>query len=403
MTNRHGSFRLLPATLTAFLLICGVANAAQHIVRAGTDWSLLDKRVKPGDEIVLLPGEHRSVTLDNARGTFEKPIVIRSVDPDHLAVIKADLYGIRLRDPQHVEIRDLMITGAKINGVALEGSARSAGAAGEQSGETPGHVTIRNVAVLNTGPQGLRYAIDIERMSHVTVQDCRISAWAGSGIEIVGSSDVTVRDTGFSGRENFTQLSGIRVRAGSERVFIDRCTFVDAGDQAVCIGGKSEMNEFRTAPTEDAQTGTLYEAANVQVTRCIIVRGRSAVAFVNCRHARVRNCTIVRPQRAVFSIRDEQDDPRFGGTRQSSIGSNLIVWKPGDIEMITHLAGGADVSGISLEQNLWWSPQLAENLEALGPFPGVSQFPQLTDVDPKLDADLQPQEPQAELFGAKAP
>jgi hypothetical protein len=384
------------------MLAAGV-NAGQHIVRAGTDWSLLAGKVKPGDEIVLLPGEHRGVTLESIHGTVEQPIVIRSVDADHIAVIKADLYGIRLRNPRHVEIRDLKITDAKINGIVLEGRAKGAAAEEEASADPPGHVTIRNVAVLNTGPEGLRHAIDVERLSHVTIRDCRISAWAGSGIEIIASSNVTVRDTGFSGRENFTQLSGVRVRAGSERVFVDRCTFIDAGDQAVCIGGESEMEDFRPAPAEDAQPGTLYEAAHVQVTRCIMVRGRSAVAFVNCRHASVRNCTIVRPQRAVFSIRNEQTDPRFGGTRQSSIGSNLIVWKPGDVEMITHLAGGADVSGISLEQNLWWSPQLAEKRDELGPFPGVSQFPQLTNVDPKLGDDLQPQDPQAELFGAKAP
>jgi hypothetical protein len=399
MMHRSRSFLVLLTAVLALALPLSLASAAQHIVRAGTDWSLLDEKLRPGDEIVLLPGEHRSVTLDAARGTVDQPIIIRSVDPEHIAVIKADLYGIRMRNPKHVELRDLTIASAKINGITIEGRPKG----GDGTAGDSGYVRMRNVSVVNTGPQGLRHAIDIEHVNNVTIENCRISGWAGSGIEIVGSTNVSLRDVRFSAKENFTQLSGVRIRAGSERVFIDRCTFVDAGDQGVCIGAKSELNEFRTAPPDDAAEGTLFEAAHVQVTRCIFVRGQSAVAFINCRNASVRNCTIVRPQRAVFSIRNEQDDARFSGTRQSSIGSNLIAWKPGDIEMLTHLAGGADVSGISLEQNLWWSTDLPEALEKLGPFPGVSQFPQMTNVDPKLDDELLPRNQQAELFGAKAP
>jgi hypothetical protein len=397
---------IIPRILTALavtMLLASSAGATQHLVRPGDDLELLDERLKPGDEIILMPGEHRPAMFESAQGTRERPIIIRSLDPANPSTIEASTYGLRLRNPRHVRISDLNIIGATIHGIFLEGDADEP--AGDAEGkETPaapaGDVILSRVAVIDTGPKGLRHAIHARHLLTVRIEECRIEGWAGSAIELVACEDVEIRDCRFNGKEEFAQITGVRARAGSDRVRIDRCRFTDAGEQAVCLGGQSELAEFHPPPTEETKPASVFEAARVQVTDCTFVNGRCALAFVHTERCTVRNCTILRPRHAVVSVRREQEDPRFAPTTNCTFGSNLIVWEEGDLTVLTHLAGGATTEGITLEDNLWWSPDFEAQKDELGPFPGAAAFPQVTDLDPKLDENLKPTAEEARLYGA---
>ena len=92
----------------------------------------------------------------------------------------------------------------------------------------------------------------------------------------------------------------------------------------------------------------------------------------------------------MVSIRGDQTDPRFGAVDKSSLGNCIIVWEPGDLTSITHLGAGATTTGVVLEENLWWSSDLAATREELGPLPGREGFPQVTNIDPALDEELRP-------------
>jgi hypothetical protein len=240
-------------------------------------------------------------------------------------------------------------------------------------------------------------------VDEVRLRACRIEGWAGSGVELQHVMGAEIIECRFIGREDHVQVSGVRARGITDRVTIERCEFVDCGDQGVCIGGGSKPEELPPLPGEGIADGSLYEAARVQVLQCVFRGGQCAVAFVNCERATVRNCTIFRPRRAVVSVRREQTDARFGGISNCAFGSNLVVWEPRDVAMLTHTGPGADPAGIFLEENLWWSPDLAETTAKLGPFPGTLQFPQVTDVDPLLDEALRPQAVPAQIFGAWTP
>jgi hypothetical protein len=285
VTGFNGTTRpaLLIVTLmmALFIVVAREAIATQHLVAAGEDWSLLDSRLKPGDEILLMPGTHRAVTLENARGTSDRPIVIRPADPAQPVTIEADRYGLRLLGPRHVQIADVIITGATIHGLSLEGKKTSAreAAAGEGESARCGSVTLRHVAVLDTGPRGLRHGVRIEQLDDVRILGCRVEGWAGSGIEIVACSDVLIEDCAFSGKEDFTQLSGVRLRAGSQGIRLNRCRFQASGDQGVCIGGESKMDEFARPPAADAEPESLFEAIEVEVLRCTFRDGLCAVGW----------------------------------------------------------------------------------------------------------------------------
>jgi hypothetical protein len=394
--------RILTAATLA-LLFTAAAGATQHLVRPGENWQSLDARLKPGDEIILMPGLHRPATLGAAQGTAGQPIVIRGLDPNHPSTIQAEGYGIRLLRPGHVRIADLIITGATIHGIFLEGDAEGADGADEEDAEPrqpPGHATLTSITVRDTGPKGLRHAIHIRQMDSVRIENCRVEGWAGSAVEIVACNDVTIEDCRFAGKEEYSQTTGVRIRAGSDRVNINRSRFIDAGDQGVCLGGASDLEEFRPQPPADAKPASLYEASRVQVMRCTFQNGLCALAFIACERCTVRNCTILRPRQAVVSIRREQEDQRFGPTASCVFGSNLITWQAGDLTTLTHLAGGATTGGITLEDNLWWTAGFEEQKEQLGPFPGTEAFPQVTDVDPKLDDQLKPTAEEARLYGA---
>lgn len=412
--------------LATALLVSGVAEATQHLMRPGDNWEAVDSRLKPGDEIILMTGRHRAATLRNAIGTGDEPITIRGLDPTNPPLIEAERYGIRLCGARHVRISDVRISGATINGILIEGAfpadadsadadsadvdsadANSADRGGDSGGGdaatglTDGSVSLVNVFVGANGPQatpGQRHAIHLRHLDGVELTGCRVEGWAGSAVEIVGCRNVRVLKSTFIGRPEFIQSSGVRIRAGSERVRVEASRFRNAGDQAVCIGAGSKLHEF--IESNDATSGPRFEASRVQVRRNVFEEGLSAVAFVDAQRATVRHCTIIRPRRAVVSVRHEQKDARFGGIQHCSFGTNLVVWQPGDLRMITHVGPEADASVLTLEENLWWAPDLAETLEELGGFIGEQAFPQITDVDPRLDDALRPQEERAAGFGA---
>jgi hypothetical protein len=71
--------------------------------------------------------------------------------------------------------------------------------------------------------------------------------------------------------------------------------------------------------------------------------------------------------------------------------------------MLTFLLVGDeqfDLRDITWETNLWWSDETPEERAKLGEFQGGLVSDQVIDVDPRLDDELHPQNPEAQLFGA---
>lgn len=368
------------------------ASAVQHLVDPGDNWEDLAQRLRPGDEIVLMPGNHRPGSLANVRGTSDRPITIRSLNMEFPATIRADRYGIQLRGVQYVHIRDLFITGASINAIEIS--------AMENDSAPCGNITIRDVTIERTGPIGRRHAIHLVGLREVNISRSHFRAWGGSAISIVNSQDVAITNCTFEGDADFGQINAIHVRGGSERVRITRCTMIDAGVTAISLGGRSEPTDF-SADAEQAQRG-LFEARRVRVTTNVIKGGLSAVAFLNCDECHVRNNTILRPQRWAYMFLDG-DQTHLAPTRNSTFAVNLIHWDPGDLKQWAHAHKDRDASGLVLEQNLWWSADLASTKSRLGDFAGNVQFPQLTDIDPSLDENHVPTESRAAMFGYDTP
>lgn len=401
--------------LGLLMLVADAASARQHLVSAATDWQLLDDHVKPGDEIILMPGSHRPAELHNLQGTADQRITIRGLDEDHPALIEAGRYGLRLHDPRWLIIKDLKIEGAAVTGLVLDRAAdqeatrQAADAQGGASpatgskSPTPGHILLQRVAIHSTGPTGKRHALELNSLVSVRIEDCRFDAWAGSAIEIAACEDVQIRRCTFTGRDDHSQTDGVRVWGGSDRVLVDQCMFHQAAARCIVMGADDDLTGFHPAVSDDAKAGSVIQARRVTVTRNVIRGGGIPLFLAHADSCMIRNNTIVRPSVTVIAVDDTSKDATLASTRGTVVGANLIVWQAGDIRKLAEVVPSAGPECLVLEENLWWSTESAEERASLGPLPVTPQWPQVMDLDPQLDDDLKPTNDAAELFGAHAP
>lgn len=379
------------------MLLCFVWTlpvcATQHLVSPGQDWSRLLDRIKPGDEIILMPGPHRPAYFQNLHGTADKPITIRGFSEDHPGLITGQSFGIQLSRPRHVILQDLIISGARGNGLNLDDQ-DSQNAIGEP---WIADVLIRRVKVLRTGPSGNTDGIKLSGLRNVRVFECTVEGWGGSAIDLVGCQDVTIDSSTFRGLSEHAQSSGIQIKGGSSRIRVTQCRLENAGLRAINLGGSTDLKYFRPPVPENAKVDSQFEAMDVLIERCVIIGSDCAVAFVNARGAAIRQNTIVNPKLWVFRLLQETRDPRFGPSEGGTIGGNLIVWQKGKLDELINIGPSTKPDALVFEENIWWSPDLkSSQIERL---PGRQLLPQMT-VDPKLNADFRPQNPEVSGLGA---
>jgi hypothetical protein len=383
------------------LLLSSLALAEVHVVSPGREWSGLAAVVRAGDEIVLEPGVHRPATLAGLEGEAGRPIVIRGVSAEHPARIEVGATGpgtgLHLRRPRHVIVQDVIVDGARHNGINIDDSD------GSSSVGEPWHadLTLRRVAVLRTGPRGNTDGIKLSGLRGVRVDSCIVEGWGGSAIDMVGCHDVTIERCTFRGMAGHEQSSGVQAKGGSTRVRIVGCRFDDAGQRAVNLGGSTGLAYFRPRVPEDARPGTRFEAEDVTVERCVFVAGDCAVAFVNSRGGVVKNCTIVAPRRWAFRLLRETADERFAPSEGGAIEGCLIVWPDAGPRSPLNIGPGTRPESFRFGANAWWWPDAdgPEGRRVLNALPGGHAAEQ-TVIDPRLDADLRPTNAVAERFGA---
>lgn len=385
------------ALLLLVLAVVAPVQAAQRLVAPGDNWERLAESLRPGDEIVLMPGRHRGAHLRHVAGTGRRPITIRGLTLDRPALIDADQEGIALVAPKYVVIRDLVITGASINGITI---------APDPDGDgVPVSVHIRNVTVRETGPNGRRHAIQVVDASNIVIEQCVIEGWGGAAVDLVNCRQVEIRDTRMTALPRHGQQVAVSARGGCQRVLVADCDIVGPCGPAVRLGGTGDTLLTATAAFEAAPEPAgkpAPEAMHCQVLRCRI---RDCVVPFELRNARdcmLRNLTIERPRRAVLLI-----DPDADGTTVPSTGlifsRSIVTWEPGDLSWMAVAGPKADPMPITFDQNLWWSTETATQRASLGTLPGRTTAEQIQDVEPRLDAEGRPANPRAQLFGRFSP
>jgi hypothetical protein len=372
------------------------AHATQYMVSPNDDWKNFVPRLKPGDEVLLMPGRHVPFSIEGLEGTEQQPIIIRGWKNDFSSYIDAREYGIHLSRPKFVVIQDIRVIGATGNGINIDdgGTNRDDNPNAEP---WPSGVRIRRVEVLRTGPSGNTDGIKLSGLRGARIEDSLIEGWGGSAIDMVGCHDVNIDRCTFRGMVDYAQASGVQAKGGSQNIHIAECEFIDAGSRAVNAGGSTGLEYFRPALKVDDLPASRFEALGIQIERCLFIGGECAVAFVGSSRVSVQQCTIIRPRMWAFRILQETTDARFAPSQRGLFSRNIIIWDAASLKELFNIGPGTEPSSFMFEDNLWWADGVEAQPELT--LPGQQAFPQVVGVDPRLNEKHQPQNPEARNYG----
>lgn len=297
---------------------------------------------KPGTHILIQPGDYAGgLHFANLHGTAARPIVIKAADPTKPPHFKGGGSALQFSDVSHLELRDLVVSGARGNGINIDDGATP---------ETPSHhVTLRNLKVSDL-PAGNNDGIKLSGLDDFRVENCTVERWGGSGIDMVGCHRGVINGCDFrDGGSNAVQAKG-----GTADILIAKSTFRNPGQRGVNIGGSTGMAYFRP-PIDKVPAGKRYEAKDIRVEGCTFIGGVAPIAFVGVDGATVRFNTIYQPDRWALRILQETRLPDFVPCRNGVFEDNLIVfnsqrWASGGVNV------GADTAPDTFRfaRNFWF-------------------------------------------------
>jgi polygalacturonase len=198
------------------------------------------------------------------------------------------------------------------------------------------------------GPQGNHDGIKCSGLENITIRDCTITGWGGQGIDFVGCHRSLITACRFEGKEGFSASAGIQLKGGTSDVTVEKCHFVNAGERPFNIGGSTGLDYFRPL-------GATFEAARIIVRENVIEGGLSAAAFVGVDGAEFTNNTILFPEKWVFRILQETNEPGFVPCRNVLVKSNDIVFRREQVRIEVNVGSGTAPETFRFEGNRWFA------------------------------------------------
>lgn len=345
------------------------------IVRSNEQLAAAIRQPRPGTTIFVAPGRYRGgLGSSRLRGTAAAPITIAALDSSRKPVLLGGGDSLKLVDPAHVILRDIVIEGASGIGLHLDDGGTY---------ETPGHdVQIIGVEVRDSGDQGIKMTgIDRLRMSGVLVQN-----WAGGGgcgINLIGCHDVVIEGSSLVNLED-QGFGGIQLKGGCSDVTVSGSRFVHCGTRAIQVGGATSVEAFR--PSDQ-----VFEACRVTIQNNVIVGSEASLSFVNSGEVHVVANTFYLPRNWVFRILQENNRSRMLPTQNADVTDNIIVFDPiGPFESV-NVGRNTDPSTFRFARNWWYRRDRPQDSRPLLP---SAEREGVYGVDPEFTAaeslDLRP-------------
>jgi len=296
-------------------------------------------QLAPGDRLLIAPGEYPGgCWVSNLNGRPGAPVVLQGEVPGDPPVFVGANEGLRLKDCNHVVLRNLKVVGARQNGINIDDGGTK---------ESPStHISLQGVVVEDTGPYGNRDAIKMSGVQHFVLRGCRVSGWASSGVDMVGCARGLVTDCRFIGKEGFGQKNGIQIKGGSQGIVVEKSLFVNYGRRGINLGGHTGLAYFRPEARD-------FEARNVEIGGNIFLYGGTGVAFVTSQGGVVHHNAILYPGGPAFRILQETADPRFRPCGTGIIMRNIVV---ADSRMRRFVGVGPGTNALSFmfRENAWY-------------------------------------------------
>ncbi|MBK8974842.1 MAG: right-handed parallel beta-helix repeat-containing protein [Planctomycetes bacterium] len=343
------SATLAPLALVACLSLAPASFAQRRIAVA--DSAALRSALaaaEPGTRIELAADAvfEGDIHAQDVRGESRRPIVITSADPERPGIIRGGQdVGLHLGNAAWVELRDLVVEKAAVNGIHIDDG-------GPESDTRAEGVLFERVTVRDIGSDGNHDAIKLSGLSGFRVLDCRIERWGtgGSGIDLVGCREGRIAGCTLvhaAGRG----VSGIRIRGGSREIVVRACRLENAGARAIQLGGSTSQSFFR--PDPDNAAPQRFEAKDLTIEGCTVIGSEAPFACVGVDGAVVRMNTVYRPLRWVLRILQESVED-FVPCRDVAFTRNLFVLDTEVLRRGVNIGPNTDPESFRFEANAWW-------------------------------------------------
>ena len=304
--------------------------------------------VQPGDAIRMLPGTYSAGTfIGNVAGTSNSPIWLGGVPGQARPVISGGSTAIQLSRVRHLIIENMEVTGATANGINCDDGSDYA------NSNATRYVLFRNLYIHDIGTGGNNDGLKLSGVNDYFVLDCefaRMSA-GGSGVDQVGCH------RGLIARCTFTDAgsNAIQCKGGSEDIEIRWNRIINGGGRAINLGGSTGFEFFR--PPLSTTTPN-FEAKNIRVIANLFRGSEAPIAFVGTVNSLVANNTLVEPTRWILRIL--QETVSSGGYTFLPCGDNQFINNLAYFnraQISTHLNIGANTAPASFQfaNNLWYA------------------------------------------------
>ena len=325
------------------VVLVGIARAQQAIQVSNTDaLRSAIQSAKPGTRILIAPGTYASgMYFAKVQGTEKDPIIIEGKDPANPPVFGRGRSGIQFSDCAYLVLRNLTITDQSVNGLNIDDGGTY---------DTPAHhLLLENLTILNTGPRGNFDPIKLSGVCNFTIRNCRIEAWGGQGVDMVGCHDGIIERCEFRGKKGFSQDTGPQCKGGTSRIIVRDCLFVGPIGRGVNAGGSTGMQFFRPM---DAP----FEGADITVEGCRFNGVGAPIAFVGADGSLFRYNTVYHPTWAV-RILQENLNARLVRSHNGRYENNLVILLADPREGGVNIGPNTQPNTFSFTGNWWYCDQ----------------------------------------------
>jgi hypothetical protein len=378
-------------TSIVMLSLATAAVSAERIVKVTTDDALQAavRAAQPGDRIQVAAGHYRpGMYVARLAGTAAAPIVIEGADENSPPLFEGGAQAWHLSACQYVTLRNIAVRGQSSNGINADD--------GGVLDRPVHHLVFEKIRVTDVGPKGNHDAIKLSGVTDFVVRDCHLEGWGGQAPDMVGCHRGLIENCRFVGKAGYSMNTGPQCKGGSSQITIRRCTFLNAADRGVQIGGSTGLAFFRPK-------GALYEAKDITVEGCTFVGCQAPVAFVGVDGAVVRYNTFYRPAKWVMRILQETTAPGFVPCRNGRYEHNLIVFRRADVAAFVNIGPNTKPESFTFADNWWYCE---DRPAASKPQLPAAETGGVYGIDPRLTDpqknDFRPRTQKAAAYGAGA-
>ena len=346
------------------------------MVAPGEPWPHTTQSISPGDTIYIAAGNHGPQVLNGLKGTAEQPIRIAPADPELPGTLFGGEWSLDVVDCQHVHIESLLFIANTQGGIRISGSPQ----------QPSRGIRITGGYVARPGrPPGERIGIMARHTEDLSIDGTRVDAWGRAAVTVHDSKRVRINNV--NGLPKMDARFGIELNTNVEDVEITDLKIQQLRGTGVRIGNLEKS--LRTPATR---------SKNISINRCWFMDCDIAVSIANAENVRIDYCLLLDQTKCCVEILTSEDSEP---PTNISMSWNTIQWEVGGIS--SFFCNVEKAHTFTLNPNLWWSQEMPEAAEYLGPFPKDYADQQVVTVDPKLTPrTLKQMNPKSFRFGPSA-